>query len=115
VAVGVLGHDTPGDTRRAGFDFPPVDRERVYDAIDALEIVAHELEATILQVALAWLLTRPAVSSVILGAKRMEQLDDNLGAARLQLSPDQIARLSATTRPPSLYPAWMVERQNAGR
>jgi len=105
----------PGDTRRAGFDFPPVDRERGYDAIDALESVARELEATIPQVALAWLLTRPAVSSVIIGARRMEQLDDDLGAAGLQLTPDQIARLAATTQPPTLYPEWMIARQNAGR
>jgi len=66
-------------------------------------------------VALAWLLTRPAVSSVIIGAKRMDQLDDDLGAAGLRLTPDQVARLAATTQPPTLYPEWMVERQNAGR
>jgi len=105
----------PGDTRRAGFDFPPVDLERGYDAIDALETVARELEATIPQVALTWLLTRPAVSSVIIGAKRMDQLDDDLGAAGLQLTPDQIALLDATTQPPTLYPEWMIARQNAGR
>jgi aryl-alcohol dehydrogenase-like predicted oxidoreductase len=105
----------PSDTRRAGFDFPPVDQERGYDAIDALEAVADELQATIPQVALAWLLARPAVSSVIIGAKRMDQLADNLGATDIHLTAEQIARLSATSEPPSLYPQWMVERQNAGR
>ncbi|MGD2063587.1 MAG: aldo/keto reductase [Nitrospirota bacterium] len=109
------GQGPPADTRRAGFDFPPIDEEHGYDAIDALEAVANELQATIPQVALAWLLSRPAVSSVIIGAKRMDQLDDNLGATRVQLSTEQITRLSETTAPPALYPEWMVERQNAGR
>ena len=109
------GQALPGDTRRAGFDFPPVDRERGYDAIEALAEVAGELGATIPQVALAWLLTRPAVSSVIIGAKRMDQLDDNLGSTGVHLTAEQITRLSAATEPPHLYPQWMVERQNAGR
>ncbi|AOV15760.1 aldo/keto reductase [Acidihalobacter aeolianus] len=107
-------HSGPEGARRSGFDFPPVDA-RVYDAIDALEAVAGETGASVPQVALAWLLTRPGVSSVIIGAKNMAQLEDNLGAPAVSLTEEQIARLSATTAPLAQYPAWMIERQNSGR
>ncbi|HKJ94631.1 MAG TPA: aldo/keto reductase [Gammaproteobacteria bacterium] len=104
----------PDGSRRAGFDFPPVD-ERVFDAIEALEAVAAECDATVPQVALAWLLHRDGVSSVIIGAKRMEQLEDNLGAVNVSLSSEQIERLAATTAPAPIYPEWMVARQNQSR
>ncbi|MGD8430931.1 MAG: aldo/keto reductase, partial [Ectothiorhodospiraceae bacterium] len=104
----------PADARRTDFDFPPVDG-RVFDAVDVLEEVASEVGATIPQVALAWLLTREGVSSVIVGAKRMEQLEDNLGAVDVQLSARQMERLSEVTAPASIYPEWMVERQNQNR
>ncbi|OBS09484.1 aldo/keto reductase [Acidihalobacter prosperus] len=107
-------HSGPEGARRSGFDFPPVDA-RVYDAVDALDEIARELEASIPQVALAWLLARPGVSSVIIGAKNMQQLEDNLGATRVRLSDEQIERLSAITAPQPQYPAWMIERQNSGR
>ena len=105
----------PEGARRTDFDFPPVDRERVFDAVDVLEAVAAELDATIPQVALAWLLAQPAVSSVIIGANKMSQLDDNLQAVDLTLTADQLERLDAVTRPNPIYPSWMVERQNSGR
>jgi aryl-alcohol dehydrogenase-like predicted oxidoreductase len=104
----------PADARRSGFDFPPVD-ERVFDAVDALGAVAKARGATIAQVALAWLLAQSAVTSVIIGAKTMAQLEDNLGAAALRLSADEVESLSATTAQRQLYPQWMVERQNTGR
>jgi aryl-alcohol dehydrogenase-like predicted oxidoreductase len=104
----------PADARRAGFDFPPVD-ERVFDAVDALGAVAQARGATIAQVALAWLLAQPGVTSVIIGAKTMAQLEDNLGAAALRLTADEVDSLSATTVQRQLYPQWMLERQNTGR
>lgn len=109
------GQAAPEGTRRKDFDFPPVDRERVYDAIELLETIAGEANATIPQIALAWLLAQPAVSSVIIGAKKMHQLEDNLKAVDVTLTSDQLERLDAVTRPDALYPAWMVERQNANR
>jgi len=114
---GKFRRDTAGpeDARRSGFDFPPVDRERVYDAVDKLEEVAGETGSSIPRAALAWLLAQPGVSSVIIGAKRMEQLEDNLAAADLALSEDQLRRLDDVTRPEAIYPEWMVERQNASR
>lgn len=107
-------HHAPEGTRRAGFDFPPVD-PRVFDAVDELERVAEEVKASIPQVALAWLLTRPAVSAVLIGAKNMAQLEDNLRASEIRLTAEQIDRLSSSTQPIAQYPAWMIERQNSGR
>ena len=108
------GKSAPEDSRRSGLDFPPV-AEGVFDAIDALEAVAEEAGASIPQVALAWLLRRDAVSSVIIGAKKMNQLEDNLGAVDVKLSDEQMERLSAPTEPRQMYPQWMVEQQNANR
>lgn len=105
---------TPAGTRRGGFDFPPIDQERGYEAVDALEEIGKEAGKTIAQAALAWLLAQPAVTSVIIGAKNEKQLRENLGSVNFSLSDDQIARLSATTAPQVLYPQWMIERQNSG-
>lgn len=107
--------EAPPDARRTDFDFPPIDRARGYDAVQSAEAVGEDIGATIPQVSLAWLLAQPGVTSVIIGAKRKDQLDDNLGAAEIALQSNHLTRLSAVTEPPSIYPAWMVERQNAGR
>ena len=106
---------TPEGARRSSFDFPPVDTERGFDAIEVLDRVATERDASIPQVALAWLLAQPGVSSVIVGANKMSQLEDNLKAAEIQLSAADIDLLSATTAPRPMYPQWMVELQNQGR
>ncbi|MGH9455480.1 MAG: aldo/keto reductase [Terriglobia bacterium] len=105
----------PKDARRAGFDFPPIDQARGYDAVDALEQVAQNTGTSIARVALAWVLAQPGVTSVIIGANKDAQLEDNLKAAELELTEDQISRLSAATAPPKLYPQWMVEFQSSAR
>lgn len=105
------GQPLPAQSRlheTAGFA-PPVDDERLYRVVEALEVVAAETEKTIPQVAIAWLLTRPTVSSVILGARNEAQLDDNLGAASVRLSPSHLEALdaaSAVTPPYPYYPYW---------
>ena len=106
---------SPEGARRTNFQFPPIDEARGFDAVDALEEVARARGASVAQAALAWLLARPAVSSVIIGANKMSQLEDNLKAAELKLSAEEVERLSATTAPPAMYPQWMVEHQGAGR
>jgi len=105
----------PEGARRTQFDFPPVDEERGYDAIELMDEIAREKAATVAQVALSWLLHQRGITSVIIGANKMTQLEDNLKAAELTLTADEIERLSATTQPRPLYPEWMIERQNAGR
>ena len=105
----------PNDARRVAFDFPPVNRERAYDVIDAMALIANAHGVSVARVALAWLLQRPGVMSVIIGAKSVEQLDDNLAAVKLTLTPEQVATLDAVSALPKEYPGWMLERQGAGR
>jgi aryl-alcohol dehydrogenase-like predicted oxidoreductase len=103
----------PADARRATFDFPPVNQERLPRVLSALRQVAAETGASVARVALAWLLTRPFVTSIIIGAKRREQLVDNLAAADLRLSPEQTRVLDAASALPAEYPGWMIDFQNA--
>jgi aryl-alcohol dehydrogenase-like predicted oxidoreductase len=105
----------PEGARRTGFQFPPIDEARGFDAVEALERIAKEKGVTVAQVALAWLLAQSGVTSIIIGANKMSQLEDNLKAADLGLSSAEIEVLSATTAPAAQYPAWMIERQNEGR
>jgi len=102
------GQPTPPGTRHAGeWNEPPVyDEEKLYDTIEALVAIAEDHLVSAAQVALAWLLTRPGVTSVIVGARTDEQLADNLAAASLELTADEQARLEAVSRPPLIYPFW---------
>ena len=109
------GDEASGDGRRANFDFPPVDRDRGYDVIDAMRPIAKAHGCSVAQVALAWLLHQPAVTTVILGAKRPEQLVENIGAADVRLTDDDLAALDAVSRLPAEYPGWMIERQGEYR
>jgi aryl-alcohol dehydrogenase-like predicted oxidoreductase len=105
----------PAGARRTSFDFPPVDRVRATTVLTAPPPVAEALGVSPARVALAWLLTRPYVTSVIIGAKTREQLHDNLAASDLRLTPEHVTQLDAASVLPSEYPGWMVERQNADR
>jgi aryl-alcohol dehydrogenase-like predicted oxidoreductase len=107
------GQPAPEGARRSSFGFPLIDEERGYDAVEALDALAREKNASIPQLALAWLLAQPGVSSVIIGANKMPQLEDNLKAVEVRLSGEEAARLAAVTQPRKLYPEWMVERQNS--
>jgi len=102
-----------GEGRRASFDFPPVDRPRAEACIDAMRTVAEARGVSVAQVALAWLLHRKAVTSVIVGAKRLDQLDDNIAATRLSLTDAELDALDAVSALPAEYPGWMFERQGA--
>lgn len=104
--------DGPEGARRTDFDFPPVDKKEAYDAVEIMDEIAESKDASIPQVALAWLLHREGVTSVIIGAKKMSQLEDNLKAAELTLTADEIRRISKVTTPDDIYPQWMVERMN---
>jgi aryl-alcohol dehydrogenase-like predicted oxidoreductase len=83
---------------------PPVDEERLYRVVDALDAVAAETGRSVPQIAIAWLLTRPTVASVIIGARNEGQLRDNLGAAGWSLTPDQLKRLDAASTVMPAYP-----------
>ena len=105
----------PEGARRTTFDFPPIDRERAFRVIDALRPIAQAHDASVARVALAWLLHQPAVTSVIIGAKTREQLDDNLNSTSLKLSSEQLAALNSVSALPPEYPGWMLERMSADR
>src|SRR6478672_7624935 len=85
---------------------PAVDDEHMFGVVDALDAVAKETGKSVPQVALNWLLQRPTVSTVIIGARNEEQLKANLGAVGWSLTPDQIARLDAASERPKTYPYW---------
>jgi aryl-alcohol dehydrogenase-like predicted oxidoreductase len=105
----------PAGTRRATFDFPLVDKPRAFRCVDAMRPIAERHEVSVAQVALAWLLSRPHVSSVIIGAKTVDQLEDNLAATRVQLDADDLAALDEVSRLPPEYPGWMLARQSENR
>jgi aryl-alcohol dehydrogenase-like predicted oxidoreductase len=105
-----------GSRLLSGWDEPPVrDQDKLYDIVEVVVEVASERGASPAQVALAWLLDRPAVTSVIIGARTTEQLADNLGAADLWLTEDELARLEEVSRPPLLYPYWHQAKTAADR
>lgn len=114
---GKFGRDTQGEdgSRRTKFDFPPVDKARAFDCIDVMRPIAEARGVSVAQVALAWLLHQPQVTSVIVGAKRPEQLADNLSAAQVALSDDDLRAIDAVSRLPAEYPGWMLERQGEYR
>jgi aryl-alcohol dehydrogenase-like predicted oxidoreductase len=109
---GVKGAE--GD-RRTAFNFPPVDEARGWAVIDAMRPIARAHGVSVAQVALAWLLARPVVSSVIVGAKEPEQLADNIAATTLVLSGDELAALGEVSALPAEYPGWMLARQGGVR
>ena len=106
---GAEGHE--GDGRRASFDFPPVDLDRAYELIEAMAPMAERRGVSIAQIALSWLLHRPAVTSVIIGAKRADQLADNIAACAVELTAGEMADLGAMSALPPEYPGWMIDRQ----
>jgi aryl-alcohol dehydrogenase-like predicted oxidoreductase len=93
--------------RRASFDFPPVDKQKAFAVLDVLTEVARRHDTTIPQAALAWILSKDIVTSIIIGARKMAQLDDNLKAVELTLSPESIEALDEASKLTPEYPAWM--------
>ena len=104
-----------GDSRRDSFDFPPVDKEKAYDIIDVMLQIGKAHGVSAARVALAWLLTKPGVTSVIIGAKKNDQLLDNIAAVSLQLTAEEIQKLDDISALKPEYPGWMVNRQMQGR
>ncbi len=101
--------------RRSEFDFPLVDKDRAWRILDVMNPIAAAHNCSAARVALAWLLARPVVTSVIIGAKRVEQLEDNIAAVDLQLTPDDLQQLDAVSALPPEYPGWMLAVQGSSR
>lgn len=100
------GKPAPANTRIGSSEFIPYDSERLYKIIDVLDEVAEESGKTLAQISLNWLLQRPTVSSLVVGARNEEQLRQNLGAVGWKLTPTQIAKLDAASSSPAIYPYW---------
>ncbi|AMO48673.1 Predicted oxidoreductase [Kosakonia oryzendophytica] len=114
---GKYSRDGQGEagSRRLTFDFPPVNKDRAFDCVDVMRTIADSKGVSVAQIALAWLLHQPVVSSVIIGAKREAQLDDNIAATAVRLSDDELQQLDAVSALPREYPGWMLERQGEYR
>lgn len=98
-------------SRRAEMDFPLPDTERAFDILDVLRPIAEAHGASVAQVSLAWLLHRPVVSSVLVGAKHFEQLADNLKAVDIQLKDADLRAIDEASRMQPLYPSWIMDVQ----
>ena len=101
--------------RRVNFDFPPVNKEKAFDIVDVMRKIAEAKNVSVAQIALSWLLHQPAVSSVIIGANKPEQLADNLDSVDVQLNNDELKQLDEVSKLDPEYPGWMIERQGSGR
>ena len=114
---GKYGRDAQGEqgSRRTGFDFPPVNKDRAWDVVDALRPMAERRGVSVAQIALAWLLHQRAVTSVIVGAKRVDQLEDNIAAASVELTAEELDAIDRVSALPSEYPGWMFARQGEAR
>jgi aryl-alcohol dehydrogenase-like predicted oxidoreductase len=109
------GSNGPEGARRTQFDFPPVDKDRAWKCVDAMRAIGKVHDVSVARVALAYILHKPFVTTVIIGAKTIEQLDDNIAATKLTLSDAEMKTLDDVSALPGEYPGWMLERQGAER
>ncbi|AKQ44997.1 aldo/keto reductase [Rufibacter radiotolerans] len=106
---------TGGQSRRDTFDFPVIDKEKAYDLIDVLVEIGKQYRVSAAEVTLAWVRQQPGVTSTIIGAKRLDQLQSNLHSTTLTLTPQDIKQINTASQHEKGYPHWMVDRQMAGR
>ncbi|HWA68799.1 MAG TPA: aldo/keto reductase [Rhizomicrobium sp.] len=116
----LAGKYTPGDEkaepgRRASFDFPPIDKDKADKIVVTMRPIAKAHGVSVARVALAWVRSKPFVTTTIIGAKTLAQLNDNLEAVNLVLSPEDIAALDAVSAERAQYPHWMITRNNSTR
>ncbi|SCW32839.1 Predicted oxidoreductase [Rhizobium mongolense subsp. loessense] len=114
---GKYGPGAPGngEGRRANFDFPPVDRDKAWACVAVMREIAEKHGSNVAAVALAYVLAKPFVTSVIIGAKRIDQLDQNLAAVKLKLDAGDMHKLDEVSALSPEYPGWMLARQGAAR
>jgi aryl-alcohol dehydrogenase-like predicted oxidoreductase len=108
-------HQKPENSRRSEFDFPLVDKERTWKILDVIGPIAQAHGCSAARISLAWILSKPFVTSIIIGAKSVEQLNDNLASAELKLTSEEIRQLDEVSTLPLEYPGWMLPFQDANR
>ena len=106
---------SPTVARRSTFDFPPLDKDRAFACIDVMDPIAKSHHVSIAQVALAWLLSKKSVSSIIIGARNADQLKDNIAASQLTLSVEELQSLDQAGALAPEYPGWMLALQGQYR
>jgi len=109
------GNESKDGNRREAFDFPPIDKDKAYNIIDVLAAIAPSKNATVAQLALAWLLHQKVVTTVIIGAKKPDQLLDNLKAIDIKFTEDELKKIDEVSRLKTEYPQWMLDRQGFDR
>jgi aryl-alcohol dehydrogenase-like predicted oxidoreductase len=105
----------PDGARRASFDFPVVDKERVFRCVDAMRPIAQNHQVSVAQIALAWLSSQPHVSSVIIGARTLDQLKDNIASTKVKLTDEDLKTLGEVSKLAPEYPGWMLDTQGQYR
>jgi len=105
----------PAGARRGAFDFPLVDKARAFKCVDAMRPMANLRKVSVAQIALAWILSKPFVTTVIIGAKSMDQLRDNIASSRVRLDDAEIKLLDEVSELPAEYPGWMLAFQGQAR
>ena len=105
----------PADSRRTEYDFPVVDEERTWKILDVMAPIAKAHDCSAARVSLAWLLAKPVVTSIIIGAKRLDQVRDNLSAVELKLTEDEVKQLDEVSALAPEYPGWVLPFQGADR
>ena len=108
-------NEVAGNSRRDTFDFPPIDKHKAYDIIDVMAEIGKSHDVSVAAVAINWVIRQPAVTSTIIGAKNLQQLNDNIAAVNLQLAGEEINQLNEVSKLAAEYPGWMVNRQLQGR
>jgi len=109
------GNEKAGDSRRDEFDFPPINKDKAYDIVDVLAELGKQHNASVAQLALAWVRQQPGVTSTIIGAKRPDQLHDNIKSTEIELSAEDLKKIDEVSALPKEYPGWMVEFQGRDR
>ncbi len=107
--------ETKEGGRRVNFDFPPVDKEKAFDIVDVMKKIGEAKGVSVAQIALAWLLHQPVVTTVIIGANKPHQLADNLASVEVQFTEAELKELDEVSKLSPEYPGWMIERQGADR
>lgn len=105
----------PDGSRRAQFDFPPINKDKAYEAVEAMREIADQHDRSVAQIALSWVLHQPGISSVIIGARTPDQLAQNLAASEITLSADELAALDKVSQLAPEYPGWMLQVQGQDR
>lgn len=107
--------EATGNSRRDTFDFPPINKERAYDIVDVLAETGKQHGVSVAEVALAWVRQQQGITSTIIGAKNVDQLNANIKSTELLLTNDDLKKIDEVSALPKEYPGWMVERQSADR